>query len=69
MAITNNKPAKNYENLTDEELMADIDDFIGDQTTAYIYKRNTKDKKEKDYIKSNKRGKNGRTKTKPKRIL
>ena len=57
MAIINNKPAKkNYENLTDEELMADIDDYLdksgADAVVTGIIKRRAK-----QYTKSNKRGK------------
>ena len=56
MAIINNQPAKNYEDLSDEELMADIDDYLdksgADAVVTGIIKRRVK-----QYRKSNKRGK------------
>jgi len=56
MAIINNQPAKNYEDLSDEELMADIDNYLEengcDAVTAGVIKRRVK-----QYSKSNKRGK------------
>jgi len=56
MAIINNQPAKNYEDLSDEELMADIDDYLdksgADAVVTGIIKRRVK-----QYSKSNKRGK------------